>query len=231
MTLARADAEDLARLVGRRGLAVELSRDPDHLLHERGVRGCEPAWREPEVVLESHAHLPAEDERDSGEVELPAVADAGDGPGVLAEQLLGALTEVDELLRPRADRSEHAHDELHVHRTIEQVVVLFTGTQRALRVNTVFWGIGMVSMTILLLVLLFTSQESFIAAYNGFVGDPNAYQNTIAAARDAGFIERNSLLMLWPLVAVAMAVFGWYFWMTYFGAEISRRARGAARCG
>jgi len=106
--------------------------------------------------------------------------------------------------------------------------LLCAGTQRALRVNTVFWGIGMVSMTILLLVLLFTSQDSFIAAYNGFVGDPNAYQSTIDAAREAGFIERNSLLMLWPLVAVAMAVFGWYFWMTYFGAEI-KQARSWGR--
>jgi basic amino acid/polyamine antiporter, APA family len=107
-------------------------------------------------------------------------------------------------------------------------VLLCTGTQRALRVNTVFWGVGMVSMILLLLILLFTSHASFVASYNHFVGHANAYQKTIADARGAGFVERNSLLMLWPLVAVAMSVFGWYFWMTYFGAEI-KKARSWGR--
>jgi amino acid transporter len=106
--------------------------------------------------------------------------------------------------------------------------LLCTGTQRALKVNAVFWGIGMVSMTILLLVLVFTSRGAFIDKYNAFVGDAQAYQHTIDAAAKAGFVERNSLLMVWPLTAVAMAVFGWYFWMTYFGAEI-KQARSWGR--
>lgn len=105
---------------------------------------------------------------------------------------------------------------------IAVALTLVLGTRKALRINSVIWVVGMVSMAILLVVLVFTSRESFIASYNAFAGQPDAYKDVIAAAADAGFAKRDSLLMVWPLTAVAMAVFGWSFWMSYFGGEIKQ---------
>jgi len=101
-------------------------------------------------------------------------------------------------------------------------ILLASGTKRALRVNSILWLVGMLSMTLIILILLFTSNQEFIASYNAFVGDSDAYNNTIAAAAEAGFATRDSLLMVWPLSALAMGVFGWYFWMSFFGGEIKQ---------
>jgi amino acid transporter len=106
--------------------------------------------------------------------------------------------------------------------------LLCWGTQRALKVNTVLYLVGMISMIVMLLVLLFTPHGSFVAKYNHYAGDPNAYQHVISSATSAGFAKRGTLLMIWPLTAVAMAVFGWYFWLTYFGAEV-KQARSWGR--
>lgn len=107
-------------------------------------------------------------------------------------------------------------------------IALMLGTQRALRVNTIIWFIGMVAMTIMLVGLMVTSHGDFVSAFNNAVGSPGAYDKVIADAKSAGFATRGSLLMLWPLIGVAMSVFGWYFWMTYIGAEV-RQARSFRR--
>lgn len=107
-------------------------------------------------------------------------------------------------------------------------VLMISGTRRVLRVNSIFWFLGMVSLTIMMLVLLFTSKEEFIVKFNEFAGDPGAYDGVIAAAKESGFATRDSLLMVWPLTALAMGVFGWYFWMTFLGGEI-KQARSFSR--
>lgn len=99
---------------------------------------------------------------------------------------------------------------------------LALGTQRALRVNSVMWSIGMVSMLLMVLILLFTSRADFVSTFEAYAGTAGAYDQVIASAADAGFGARSSLLMLWGLIAAMMGVFGVFFWMTYFGGEIKQ---------
>ncbi len=101
-------------------------------------------------------------------------------------------------------------------------LMLVTGTQRTLRVNSIFWSIGMLAMTLLIVILLFTSRDGFVATFNEHAGNPDAYQQVIREANAAGFAERSGPLMLWGLVALTMGVFGVFFWMTYFGGEIKQ---------
>jgi amino acid transporter len=67
-----------------------------------------------------------------------------------------------------------------------------------------------------------------MAKYDAFAGETGAYDRAIQAAVDAGFTERDSLLMLWPVVAIVMGVYGVMFWYTYLGGEI-RGARSFRR--
>ena len=101
-------------------------------------------------------------------------------------------------------------------------LMLSTGTQRTLRINSVFWCIGMIAMTLLIGILLFTSRDGFTATFDSYAGQPGAYQQVISDAAAAGFAERSGLLMLWGLVALTMGVFGVFFWMTYFSGEIKQ---------
>jgi amino acid transporter len=107
-------------------------------------------------------------------------------------------------------------------------VVLIFGTQRALRINTIVWFVGMAAMTLLVFALLFTSHSHFVNAFNDAVGKPTAYRDVIASAHKAGMSFRGSWAMVWPLIGVAMAVFGWYFWSAYIGGEV-RQARSFRR--
>lgn len=101
-------------------------------------------------------------------------------------------------------------------------LLLISGTKRALRVNSILWFVGMLSMTLMIGILLFTSHDGFVQNYDEFAGHAGAYNQVIKDAADAGFTTHNSFEMLWPLVALAMGVFGWYFWMTFFGGEIKQ---------
>jgi amino acid transporter len=108
------------------------------------------------------------------------------------------------------------------------VALCCLGTQLALRVNAVLWLIGMFSLLLLVGILLFTSHDEFVSKFNALAGSPSAYDDTITAAADAGFTERNSALMIWPLTALVMTVFGVAYWATYLGGEI-RQARSYRR--
>lgn len=101
-------------------------------------------------------------------------------------------------------------------------VILSLGTQRALRVNSIVWGVGMVAMVLMVLILLLTSRTEFTSAFDAYAGSAGAYDKVIADAAGAGFGARSSMLMLWGLVAAMMGVFGVFFWMTYFGGEIKQ---------
>jgi amino acid transporter len=107
-------------------------------------------------------------------------------------------------------------------------VLLSLGTQLALRVNTILWMTGMFSLLLMLFIFLFTSRSEFMAKYDAFAGETGSYDRAIQAAVDAGFTERDSLLMLWPVVAIVMGVYGVMFWYTYLGGEI-RGARSFRR--
>jgi basic amino acid/polyamine antiporter, APA family len=108
------------------------------------------------------------------------------------------------------------------------VVLCCLGTQLALRVNAVLWLIGMFSLFLLVVILLFTSHDEFVQKYNELAGSASAFDDTITNARSAGFSERNSALMVWPITALVMTVYGVAFWATYLGGEI-RQARSYRR--
>jgi amino acid transporter len=109
--------------------------------------------------------------------------------------------------------------------------LLVRGTATALRFNSAAWFIGFFSLMIMIGVLLFTSRSGFKAEFNSFVSRtadlPNGYDAVIARGAQAGFAERDSLYMLWPLVAVGMFGSGWFFWSTYISGEI----KGARQLG
>lgn len=98
-------------------------------------------------------------------------------------------------------------------------LLLCLGTQLTLRINSIFWLIGMASLTLLIFILAFTPQHEFVTRFNDFAGKPDAYNQVIRDAASAGF-STGSPLVIWPLVALAMSVFGAFFWATYWAGEL-----------
>jgi basic amino acid/polyamine antiporter, APA family len=110
-------------------------------------------------------------------------------------------------------------------------LLLIRGTSAALRFNNTVWFIGFFSLVMMILILLFTSRAGFTREFNSFVGSHsnlhNGYNAIIGRASAAGFKQRGSLEMLWPLIAVGMFGSGWFFWSTYISGEI----KGARQLG
>ncbi|MDQ4143487.1 MAG: amino acid permease [Actinomycetota bacterium] len=102
--------------------------------------------------------------------------------------------------------------------------LMIRGTRTALRFNSVMWSIGLFSLLLMFFILATTSQGEFVSQFNGFAQSSadvsNGYNSVISTAREAGFGERGSLSMLWPLIAVGMLGSGWFFWSTYISGEI-----------
>jgi APA family basic amino acid/polyamine antiporter len=114
-------------------------------------------------------------------------------------------------------------------------LLLARGTATALRFNSVVWGIGLVSLLLMIIVLVSTSHEQFVSRFNAFAqkdaGLADAYNATIATAKTAGFQAVGGFQALWGLIAVGMFGAGWFFWSTYISGEIkgARQLRSTVR--
>jgi amino acid transporter len=115
-------------------------------------------------------------------------------------------------------------------------VLAIRGTRLTMRLLTWSILIATAGLAVDVVILLFTSNASFIATVNSQVG-AGAYQQAVAAGASAGLYPVNgySTSQTWGLVYYAMTVTIWCFWGTYMSAEFrgagQRRRQVISMCG
>lgn len=111
--------------------------------------------------------------------------------------------------------------------------LMIKGTAITLRVTAGIWVVGLVSLLIMMVVLLFTSNHSFQHIFNAYASHQSGktqdwYHKVIDLAVANGIPHKSALLALWGLVAIGMFGAGWAFSGTYIGGEM-KSARSLRR--
>jgi basic amino acid/polyamine antiporter, APA family len=112
-------------------------------------------------------------------------------------------------------------------------LLMIRGTALTLKVTAALWITGLVSLLIMILVLLFTSNGSFQDIFNSYAADESGknidwYHRIISLASENGIPEKSGIMALWGLLAVGMFGAGWAFAGTYIGGEM-KSARSLRR--
>lgn len=106
--------------------------------------------------------------------------------------------------------------------------VMSLGTKKMVRTMDIFYIVALVGMLIGIAVIATTTREQFVAAFNSFVGSPNAYNSVIASANQAGLSIPSGYDTVLTFEAIAIVATYWYMWAmwsTYITGEMKRASQ------
>src|ERR1700730_12350841 len=117
------EAQNLARLLGRRDLIAELLDQTAHLANLLGIALRELAAADVEAILQAHAHVAAHHHGLGGERDLDAAGPQHRPVIIVPEQLVGGALHAQESVDVAADAAENAEYELEEDRRLEYAAI------------------------------------------------------------------------------------------------------------